>query len=53
MTPWEIVITHRIFIGRRYNNIPFYEKWVKDIPDWGGLFLEDYISKLYQLETNR
>jgi hypothetical protein len=23
---------------------PFYEKCVKDIPDWGGLFLEDYIS---------
>jgi hypothetical protein len=46
MTPREIVITHRIFIDRRYNTVSsFYEKWVKDIPDWDGLFLGDYISK--------
>ena len=53
MTPREIVITHRIFIGRRYNNFfLFCEKWVKDIPDWDDLLLGDYIYKLYQLATN-
>jgi hypothetical protein len=29
-----------------------YEKWVKDIPDWGGLLLGDYISKFYHLAAN-
>ena len=53
MIPREIVITHRIFIGRRYNIFSFfYEKWVKDIPDWDDLLLGDYICKFYQLATN-
>ena len=53
MTPREIVITHRICIGRRYSIFSFvYEKWVKDIPDWDDLLLGDYIYKLYQVATN-
>ena len=51
MIPREIVITHRIFIGRRYNNFSFfYEKWVKDIPDWDDLLLGDDICKFYQTD---
>ena len=30
----------------------YYEKWVKDIPDWDGLFLEDFITKLYRIDSN-
>ena len=29
-----------------------YEKWVKDIPDWDGIFLEDSITKLYRIDPN-
>ena len=43
MTPWEIVITHQICIGRRNKNFSF---------DWDDLLLGDDISKCYQLATN-
>ena len=53
MIPGEIVITHRIFIGRRYNNFSFlYEKWVKDIPDWDDLLLGDYRNILRETNTH-
>ena len=46
MTPREIVFTHRIFIGRRYNNFSFFLRKVSQGHPWlgwplvGGLHLQ-------------